>query len=228
MERERIARLLQRCDLLGELDRDELRAVAELARAESCPAGSALFLQGDPPDAFYVIERGEVRIVATSDDGREVVLDLLGPGRAFGEIAVLDGAPRTAGAIAATDLLLVRIPRRPFLALVEAHPSLALAIIALLCARLRHTSRRVEEDSFLGVRQRLLRHLLRLPARRTDEGWLIERLPQSELAASLAVSRQTINRHLQELQDDALIAVRRARIYLLDRDALGRAASATE
>lgn len=218
--------LLRNASFFAELDEDAQRAIADLAIRVKYPAGSAIFFQHDLPDALYAVLHGTVRVRTLSEDGQELVLNQMHKGDVFGEIALMDGLPRTADCIAETDAQLARVPRTSFLALLERQPKVAVQLIEVLCARLRYTSTRVEEQQFLTAGVRLARRLLALAnsqGKTRGEGILIDQhLPQAELAAMIGVTRQTANGHLQELRTKGLIKVSRARITILDRWGLER------
>lgn len=218
--------LLRNSSFFADLGEEGLRAIAALAVRVRYPAGAAVFFQHDLPDALYAVLEGSVRVRTLSEDGQELVLNHMNPGDVFGEIALMDGLPRTADCIAETDAVLARIPRTSFLALLERQPRLAVQLIEVLCARIRYTSTRVEEQQFLTAGVRLARRLLALATahgKRTREGTLInQHLPQAELAAMVGVTRQTVNGHLQELQGRGWIRVARARVTITDRWGLER------
>ncbi len=112
--------------------------------------------------SLFAVCTGQVKITAPSADGKDTVFNLLKEGDIFGEIALLDGRPRTADAIAATDCELLVIERRNFVPLVHSHPEIALKLIEVLCDRLRRTSEQVEDVTFLDLPSRLAKVLLRL------------------------------------------------------------------
>lgn len=216
-EPDHLARILSANPFFAGLGDAPLRAVARLCVARTASARETLFQKGDPADALYAVRRGEVRIATRTAEGQELTLNLLGPGDVFGEIALLDGQPRTADAVATetTELLIVR--RRDVLAMLSAEPTVALAIIEVLCARVRWMSARMEETNFLPVPARLAR---RLAALADDYGHQI-RVTQDELAGFVNASRETVNRQLQVWKREGLLELRRSSVHLLDRDALG-------
>ncbi|TNE87891.1 MAG: Crp/Fnr family transcriptional regulator [Deltaproteobacteria bacterium] len=224
--------LLRNSSFFADLDEPALRSIADLAIRVKYPSGAAVFFQHDLPDALYAVLEGSVRVRTLSEDGQELVLNHMNRGDVFGEIALMDGLPRTADCIAETDAVLARIPRTSFLQLLQREPTLAVQLIEVLCARIRYTSTRVEEQQFLTAGVRLARRLLALSAtygRRTAEGTLIDQhLPQAELAAMIGVTRQTANGHLQELQGRGWIRVRRARVIITDRWGLERYAQGAD
>lgn len=205
----------------GGLDGETLEAVAALCVTRSLAAGQVLFLQGDAGDALYAIRHGQVRIGNETGDGRRTTLNLLGPGDVFGEVALLDGRPRTASATAAEPTGLFVILRRDLLAMIERRPAVAVRVIELLCARIRWMSQRTEEAAFLPLEQRLLRRLVALGADYGDE--IV--VSQEELALFVGATRESVNRRLQVWKRDGLLELGRGWIRLRDPDRLGRLAA---
>ena len=153
--------------------------------------------------------------------GLGITLNLLGPGDVFGEVALLDGRPRTADAIAVepTELFVVR--RRDFLDLLERRPAVAIRIIELLCERFRWMSDRMEEVVLLPLPQRLAQRLLALSDDYGAELWV----SQDELAIFVGATREAVNRQLQAWKRKGFLETSRNRIRLLDKTALAPALS---
>jgi CRP-like cAMP-binding protein len=163
-----------------------------------------------------------VRISASSAGGREVFLNIMEPGDTFGEIALLDGRPRTASASATapSDLLIIR--REQFLSLLAHEPVLTEHLLRLLCSRLRWVSGFAEESALLSVPARLARRLLslgRLHGRETGKGIELK-VSQDEMARFLGLSRQIVNHHLQSWRENRWVDLGRGRIIILDSLAL--------
>lgn len=217
-----LARLLSANAFFASLGEEAVAALAGLCVTRKLEAGRTLFCQGDPGDALYAVRRGQVRIVAETGDGRSTTLNLLGPGDVFGEVALLDGQPRTATAVAAEPTELFAILRRDLLALIERQPGIAVRLIAFLCARIRWLSRRAEEAAFLSLEERLIRRLAGL---REDYGSEIA-VSQEALALFVGATRESVNRQLQVWKREGLVALGRGRITILDTDALARRAGA--
>ena len=156
--------VLERNYLFQDLPTETIDSIAALASRRSFGKNKIIFSQGDPGDALYGVASGRVRISACGPDGREVFLNIMEPGDAFGEIAVVDGRPRTAGAVAIEPTTLIVIRRADFLAALERSPDLAMHLLQLFCQRLRWTSDLVEESAFLVGPARLAKRLLVLAA----------------------------------------------------------------
>lgn len=162
-------------------------------------AGATIFQRGDPPGEMALLLSGRVRLAVGARDGRELGIRHATAGDLFGEIALLDGAPRTTDAVAATAAEALTLPRAGFLALTAATPALASSVIAYLCARLRETTEQMEGLALFRLEARLARHLLRLVE---TGGSATVRLgmSQTELADLLGASRQKVNAALAALE----------------------------
>jgi CRP-like cAMP-binding protein len=147
------------------------------------------------------------------------------PGDTFGEIAVMDGLPRTAGATAVEQTALIVIKRADFLQLLEREPRLGIHLLKLLCERLRWTSELVEESAFLAGPARLAKRLLILASlhgRAAGIGQLELRISQAELARFLGISRQIVNQHLSEWRRHGWVELGRSQIVIRNAAALRR------
>ena len=218
------ARLLSRSFLFRGLAPDALEAVARLTALRPLAAGETLFWQDDEADALYGVVEGLVRIWVHGPDGKELTLNLMEAGDFFGEIALLDGLPRTASASALTDSRLLVLQRRDFLALLERAPHLALHVIELLCERLRGNTDRLRDAAFLDLGTRLAKtlHALAIAHGQAESGGTLiqAKLSQGNLAQLLGVTREAVNKQLKAFEREGLLAQRGGRILVPDLDAL--------
>jgi CRP/FNR family transcriptional regulator, cyclic AMP receptor protein len=202
--------------VFGALAPAQIKQLCSLARARRVVGGTTLFVKGDPGTALFAVVSGIMKITVPSIDGREATFNLLHAGDIFGEIALLDGQPRTADAIAATDCELMVIERRDFLGFVRNEPKVAMKLIELLCARLRVAGARMEEVVFLNLPARLARLLLRLleeNAGAADKNKLA--ITQQEISGMLGTTRESVNKHLQIWARRGVIALKRGTILVL-------------
>jgi CRP-like cAMP-binding protein len=217
---------LAQVPLLAGLAPAELQTLAACLRPRHYRRGAPIFFQGDPGTGFYVIQSGRVKIALTSPDGREVVLTLLGPNDFFGDLALLDGEPRSADALALDDCRLLLLTREDFLHFLDARPQVARELLAVLSRRLRRNAQLIQDAAFQDIAGRLARLLLQLAeqhGRPGSEGVLISaRLTQSELAAMVAASRESVNKALRGFERQGYVRRQRGLITLLDPDALRR------
>jgi CRP/FNR family cyclic AMP-dependent transcriptional regulator len=215
---------LQKAPIFAELPADNLGLLEASLRRQPFRSGEIIFRQGDPGHCLYIIEKGRVRIYVLSPDGREISVNIYAAGDVFGELAVLDGLPRSASAIALlrTDTLVLY--RDDFLEHLRAFPEIANNLIFILSARLRHTTDYAESLAFLDVRTRLARELLRLAERYgtpTKRGVEIDLgISQADLASLIGTSRETLNRTLNRLRDEGIIKMAGRNVELVDIEKL--------
>jgi len=197
--------LLSRTGLFHDQPADVLAAVGAAMREMRHAAGAQIFSRGDPGDSLFLILTGRVRISILTPDGRELSFSHAVPGDIVGEIAVLDGSPRSANATALSDMMALRLSARDFNHLVDQHSSLARAAIRLLCRRLRELSDHLEDIALLPLSVRLARFFLnRLGAPQNGQpAGEAERvslgISQGELALLLGASRPKVNAALMTL-----------------------------
>jgi len=216
--------LLSRVPIFASLDEPTLRRLSELCRTRTFKRGEVLFHEGDPGNALYLIESGQVKIVLVSDEGEETILNVQGPEECLGELALIDGAPRSATAVALERVQALALYRDDFLALVENHPPVALAVMGGLAATIRRLSSQVQDLMLLDARGRVAKKLLDLGlqhGRVTPEGVRIDlRLTQQELAQMVGLTRVSVNQHLAWFQEHRVLTTDREGITLLDPNAL--------
>jgi CRP/FNR family transcriptional regulator, cyclic AMP receptor protein len=199
------------------LEAEILSKLIAFSRTRPIAAGEMLFRKGDEGSGMIAILSGSVRVSATSSEGRDIILNILGAGDVIGEIALLDGGPRTADAVALTDGHLLVLERRHVLPLVHAHPALAQRLISVLCERVRRTSAQVEDLSFMSPSVRLARVLLRLAhvQLREEKGQAVISITQRELGDAISLSRESTNRLLQSWVQDGSISLGKGKVRLL-------------
>jgi CRP-like cAMP-binding protein len=204
---------------LGERDADALLKQAVTRRFQ---ADDVIFRKDDPGTGLYGVVSGRVVVVADSAKGKELILNVFGPGEYFGEIALLDGEGRTATAIARESSELLFLDRRHFMPFLARNPDVTTHIIRLLCRRLRRTNDLMEDSIFLPVSLRLAKQLQALV---DVYGLQAEAEPtfpvsQAELGRMLGVSREIVARQLAVWRRAGLVEMQRGRITLRDRAAL--------
>jgi CRP-like cAMP-binding protein len=197
-----------------------IEALAGRARVERMRRGKTLFRKGDPGSSLMAVLQGRIKICVAAPSGREAVLNLIGPGQVFGEIALLDAGPRTADAVALAETELLVLERRDLLPLMRAHPDIALRIMAVLCRRLRKTSEQVEDAFFLDLAGRLAKALLRLAAGEAEgaAGPVVLEVTQRQLAEMTGASRESVNKQLKAWQRAGLLRLAKSRIEIRDRE----------
>jgi len=193
------------------------QALAELAartRQRAYARRELVVLEGEPARAACFVLSGQVRIYKLSAEGRQQVLERLGPGGAFNLVPIFDGGDNPASVEAVNAATVCAIPREVLLAIIRRHPAVAEALLADFGARLRRLTDLAADLSFRTVRARLARFLLRQAAQRGHS------LTQAEMAAELGTVRDVVGRTLAEFQAEGLISVERHRIVIRNRAGL--------
>lgn len=221
-------------DLLAILPRDSLLAACSTAelddllarsKVEFAPRRQVLMHQGDPGDSVIILVTGTARVNMVASNGREIVLDYLGPGAVLGEIAVLDGGERTATVTMMDDGSVMRLSRETCEEFIGRNPALALRMLQEMARRLRQMNATVETDRAYSAGPRLARYLQRLTDAEAASQKLRIDVSQSELGHFVGISRENINRQLSSWAEAGLIELDHGRIRIVDSEALWEIAS---
>ncbi len=199
----------------------QFRLMAHVA-SKSYTKDSVIFNRGDAGSSLLLIYSGSVRIGVQSLDGKDAVFRFLNEGEYFGEIALLDGRPRTADAYAHTDCELLAIYRRDLMTIVDSHPPLMHRLLQVLCTRLRRTTEQVEYLMFADLAGRLARTLVELAPISKIPGQICA--TQSDIAKIAGVSREMTNKQLRIWAKKNWIALGRKEITVLCPDELTKMA----
>ncbi|MEE3257940.1 MAG: Crp/Fnr family transcriptional regulator [Candidatus Latescibacterota bacterium] len=210
---------LRNVSLFESLDQQELEALSDLAFTRTFSKDNVIILAEEEGDTLFIIKKGQVKVSIVSEEGREVILSLLGESSVFGELSLLDGKPRSANVVATeeTDLLMLR--RADFVQLIYKTPQIATALLAELATRLRKTDRQIEGLALLDVTSRISETLLQLATEQgteTVDGVVIESRPtHQELANMSGTTRETVSRVLKRLEEQGYISCSGRKIAIL-------------
>lgn len=220
-----VSDMLARSPLFGELARDELAALGAAAQRLDFTRDQAIFSMNEAPDGLYVVARGRVKVCVPTAAGKELILATLGPGEVFGEMALLDDAPRSASVVAQLPTTAYRLRRNDFSRLLEEHPSIARKLLLEMTHRLRRANAQVESLVSLDVVGRLARYFIDLTrhhGQMLGNGWVAVRRPtHQDIAASIGATRETVTRLIAELEQRGLI-VNEGKMTYLREENLGR------
>jgi CRP/FNR family cyclic AMP-dependent transcriptional regulator len=206
--------------LLADLPPEDVRQLLAIARRRTFEKGEVVFHRDDPADSLHLIARGRFAARVSTPQGDSVLLDVLGPGQAFGELALLlPGAQRTATVSALEDGETHSVVRDDFAVLQRSHPGVKDVLLRLLAEQLRRASDRIVEAHYVDADTRVRRRLCGL-AEAYGEG--VVPLTQEDLAAMAGTSRATVNRVLREEERRGTVSLQRGRVTLVDVDELGR------
>jgi CRP-like cAMP-binding protein len=218
--------VLRAVPLFAVLGEDGLTAAARAGLTRTYGAGQIICHQGDPGDRLYVVLHGLVKVVFTSERGNEIVLRTLGDAEVFGELALLDGSPRSASVVAVESTQVFMLLRDRLLELMRQHPRLADEFLRMLGQLVRRLTEQAGDLVFLDLPGRLAKLLLQLAGQRGTAGRpVLDRgLTQSDLAAMIGASRPAVNRALQSLASRGYLTVHGQAIKLRDLEGLRRRA----
>jgi CRP/FNR family cyclic AMP-dependent transcriptional regulator len=218
------------CEIFSSLDSSSKEGLKPLFRHRSFLKNAVIFFKGDPGLGLYLICSGKVKICVVDSHGHELIFTFLTQGDVLGDLAILDGKPRSATAIAVTDADTLYLDRREFLAFLGSSPKACLDIINMLCQRLRRLSLQLEEISFLDVAGRIAKKLMDMT---TDGSQVMVPQPraitcsitQEELAEVIGASREMVNKVLNSFVDLGFLSIARKKLIILNTYELNRIAS---
>ena len=216
--------LLKRVPLFESLDADELGALSRVALRRTFPRDRVVIMAEEEGDTLFVISGGKVKVSIVSEDGREVILSILGIGDFFGEMALLDGHPRSANVTTMQETELLMVRRADFLRLVQNTPQIAVKLLSVLAGRLRKTDRMIEGLALSDVTGRITQTLLQLAeeqGKATPEGVLVKDRPtHQELANMSGTTRETVSRVLKRLEQQGYIVHKGKDLLVVGTDRL--------
>lgn len=205
------------------LGSDELEAVKQHVYEQMVDRSDMVILEDDPVQAVYFVVSGAIKVFKTSIEGKEQVLCIVRPGESFNDIAVFDGEPNPASAIAMTPTRLYAIAKNDVEKLVRDYPRIAANVIAVLAKKVRHFVSLVEDLSFRHVTGRLAKLLLEYAGDHKPthaEGDARPRLTQQEMAAIVGTAREVVGRSLKALEEEGAIRMDRHRIVITNKKTL--------
>jgi CRP/FNR family transcriptional regulator, cyclic AMP receptor protein len=202
-----IAAILSKTALFGTLANPDRQAIADQMRRSAFKQGQTIFSRGDPSRDIYLVVEGSVRLSVFSADGRTLSFKHANAGEVFGEIACLDGGPRSADAIAITRTEAMILSQARLNSLIETNPRVARAAISFLCQRLRETSEQSEAIALHPIETRLARFFLSRCKHRDpgDKPSFNLGMSQTELALLVGASRQKVNAALAVLENEGAV-----------------------
>jgi CRP/FNR family cyclic AMP-dependent transcriptional regulator len=213
--------------LFQHLGPDDLKKVAKIAKPKRVAPHTVVFFEGNRADAFFIVLSGSLKVYQTAKDGRVKVLSTMGPGETFGELAMLDGHPRSASVetVSASELLV--ISRKDFRELATATPGILWGVLEGVCARLRAQNDSELEAAFQGTQYRVAKAIIKIAdkhGKKTDAGARIPATFGARDVAEMAASTvDRVERILEKLEDDGLVRIEEGDLIVPDLSALRRA-----
>ena len=219
-----LSQALRKAPLFANLSPDDLRRVADIASMRRFEKKESVFREGERAEGFFVVAEGRVKVFKLSEDGKEQVLHLIGPGQSFAEATIFEGGTYPAHAEALESSDLVFLPKRPFTDLLERNPRIALRMMASLSRWVKRMTDLVESIALRDVETRLVRYLSdELSGRGVaiKDGTVYELdVSKNVLASRLGTVPETFSRTLKKLQEEGKIRVKGKQIRILKADSL--------
>jgi CRP/FNR family cyclic AMP-dependent transcriptional regulator len=198
--------MLKNIPLFSCLNDSELTAIENVAVKKTFPKNTILFSEGDKTDSLYVICDGKVKVTINDDEGKEIILSMLGTGEYFGEMALLDDEPRSASIITKETTQLLIISKNDFMEIFSSNP-IAFNLLKGLTTRLREANKKIESLALLDVYGRIARVLNQLAKSQEEKMVIEEKLTHQEIANMIGSSREMVSLILKELSNGGYITV---------------------
>jgi CRP/FNR family cyclic AMP-dependent transcriptional regulator len=222
--------LLANVPLFNDLEPAELDALIPVSRTVTLKTREELFHKGDSGAQVYVVIEGRLKALTTSDEGDDMVFNIVGPGEVLGEIALLGGTQRTATVTAIDPCELLIIDRRDFIAFLQNHPDVSIKLLDVLAKRIKQVSELVEDTLFLNLPLRFAKKLVSLShayGTPHERGLRLDlKLSQEEWGDLVGTSRESVNKQLRAWTEEGLISVDHGYIIIHDRRELEKLAGA--
>ncbi|PTL84684.1 Crp/Fnr family transcriptional regulator [Vitiosangium sp. GDMCC 1.1324] len=221
------SQLLAQIPMFEHLASEDLENLSGLLQQRRYNKGEVIFHQGDVGTALFIVRKGEVAIRLSSSEGKEVILGLLGRGESFGELALLDGEPRSTDAVAREETHLLSLHQEDFRRFLSERPQVAMGLLAVLSRMVRRVTQLVHDSAFLDARARLARVLLYLAKKLGQPvpggGVVIpKQLTQAELANLCGMTRESVNKWLRDYARAGVLTYENGQITILDLERLRR------
>jgi CRP/FNR family transcriptional regulator len=221
-------RLLRKVPFFAQLEEEELGPILAHLQERQISKNETIFREGTPGEYLFMIRSGNVKIYKLSEEGKEQILAVFGPGDFFAELPLLDGGKYPASAEALTVATLVRLSRENFLNILSDHPSVVTKILETVGARLRHFTNMVADLTLKDASRRLAGFLYE-KAKRQDlllqkEVRFPMELTHQEIASLIGTARETVSRTLQQFQKEEIIEIKDRHVTVLDMNRLSTAA----
>ena len=216
---------IEKVPLFAKLTPEEIAAIQSVMITREFAAGDVILHEDDnQTQTFFVIATGSVQVTVCTSEGKQTILATLRTGEFFGEMAILDGEPRSASVVAAQKCVLLMLYRRPFLEILQKYPKITIQMLIEMSRRLRHTNRQINTLSMMSVYGRVADVILQLArdnGRKVERMIVIENRPtHQEIADMAGTSRETVSRIISQLQKKQYLSIDRKRMVILNEEKL--------
>jgi len=201
-----------------QLSDHELDVVRSVATEKSYPKNAVVLTEGEMGDSLYMIQSGKVKVFIGDEDGREIILKILGPGDFFGEMSMIDKQPRSASVNTIEASTFLVLTHAAFEKCVEQSPRIANMVMQILAQRVREADRKIGTLALMDVYGRVASTLLELSVYSNGKLMVGEKLSQQDLANMVGASREMVNRILKDLSDRGFISIESKAITIINRE----------
>jgi CRP/FNR family transcriptional regulator, cyclic AMP receptor protein len=208
--------MLRSVPLFASFSEEPLRMLTTVVTRRSVTRSTIIMAAGDPTDSLYIVLSGRLKVMMSDADGKEVILTILGPGEFFGEMGLIDDAPRSASVVAIEPCELLAITRRDFKKCLAENVEMSVAVMRGLVRRLREADRKIGSLALLDVYGRVARLLLDMSETVDGQKMVTKRLPKQDIAKMIGASREMVSRVMKDLQVGGFIEMRGSTIVLRD------------
>jgi CRP/FNR family cyclic AMP-dependent transcriptional regulator len=208
--------LLRNVPLFAGLDETQLKVLARMMVRTSFGRNATIICAGDPTDSLFIVINGRLKVLMSDEQGREVILSLLGPGEFFGEMGLLDDSPRSASVVTQEPCELLSITKTDFKRSLAENFDLSLMVMRGLVKRLREADRKISSLALMDVYGRVARLLLEMADDIDGEKVIVRKLSKQDIAKMIGASREMVSRVMKDLQLGGYFEVRGRSIVLRD------------
>ena len=207
--------LLHQIPIFSCLEDDELDRLGQVAVRKKFPRNTVLLSEGDITDSLYVIISGKVKTIINDENGREIILSISGPGEYFGEMALIDGEPRSATIVTREPCQMFVFSKEDLKGILRSNPDMIFTLLKGLVKRLRETDKKIESLALMDVYGRIAQLLMQMAVPQDDVLVIDEPLTHQEIANMVGASREMVSRILNELSRGDYISVDKKIITIL-------------
>ena len=208
--------VLKAVPLFSSLPDEQLRMLIPVVARKAVARSTSVITGGDATDSLYIVISGRLKVMMSDAEGKEVILTILGPGEYFGEMGLIDDAPRSASVVAIEPCELLYISKRDFKKCLADNADMAMAVMRGLVRRLREADRKIGSLALLDVYGRVARLLLDMSETVDGEKIVTKRLPKQDIAKMIGASREMVSRVMKDLQMGGFIEMRGSNIVVRD------------
>jgi CRP/FNR family cyclic AMP-dependent transcriptional regulator len=208
--------LLRNVPLFSQLPEAPLSLLTKVVGRKSYTRGTTIINAGDPTDALYIVISGRLKVMMSDDEGREVILAILGQGEFFGEMGLVDDAPRSATVIAIEPCELLVMSKADFKKCLGDNFDIAMGVMRGLVKRLRDADKKIGSLALMDVYGRVARLLLEMSETIDGQKVVTKKLPKQDIAKMIGASREMVSRVMKDLQTGGYIEVKAGAIFLRD------------